>query len=695
MHSPDLVEGNLEKIAALFPNVITESKNEQGKLVKSIDFELLKAELSAEVVEGSQERYHLNWPGKREALLAANSPIAKTLRPVREESVDFDTTENLFIEGDNLDALILLQDTYLGKVKMIYIDPPYNPGKDFIYADNFAESREDYLLDSGQTDEEGNRLVANLDSNGRFHSDWLSMMYPRLKLARNLLREDGVIFISIDEGEVANVRKVCDEVFGEKNFIECISWNKRIPKNDKGVGSIHEYILIFVKNTSVKPIFTMRKDGLEEIDSLVEKLKKKATPFKVAENEIRKFYKKQGFDRGITLYNSFDQNYKLWGKINMSWPNANSFGPRYEVLHPITKQPVRIPDRGWRWKKETFEEAANIKEGQYQSIDKLWDGSVICGKIWFAPDEDQQPSSVTFLEDVNDFLLRSIISLKSNGGIEVEKLFEGKSFFPYPKPLKLLKILLSSQKSMSGDIILDFFSGSATTAHSVFQLNAEDGGNRKFIMVQLPEETFDIVKGTKVPKKGSEEAFKAGYTTIAEISKERIRRAGRKIRAELLAVHEAKQKEAGLLQRENPEPAPKLDIGFRVLKVDTSNMKDVYYTPDALPQDLLSSLEENIKPDRTAEDLLFQVLLDWGVDLSLPIVKEEVAGREVFFVNEDALAACFVKDGEVTEDFCKELARRKPLRVVFRGAGVRDDAVKINVEQVFKLLSPHTDIKTI
>lgn len=654
---------------ALFPNCVTESKDADGKIIRAVDFDQLRQELSDHIVEGPQERYQLNWPGKREALLAANAPIAKTLRPVRDESVSFDSTQNLFIEGDNLDALKLLQETYLGKVKMIYIDPPYNTGSDFIYEDDFAENVADYFQKSNQIDDHGNRMVANQEANGRFHSDWLSMIFSRLKLARNLLTDDGAIFISIDEVEVSNLRKLCDTIFGEDNFVECITWNKRIPKNDKGIGNIHEFILLYVKNHTLKPVFTMRKDGLDEIYDLVEQLKKKNTPLDLAEREIKKLYDKNGYDRGITLYNSLDENYKLWGKINMSWPNGTTFGPNYEVLHPTKHVPVKIPNRGWRWKKDTFNLAANINDGKYQSIKTLHDGTFMCGRIWFAENENMQPSSITYLDDVNEFLLRSIISLKSDGGIEVENLFDGKSLFPYPKPTTLLKILFNSLPSNDGDIYLDFFAGSATSAQSILELNQEDGVKRKFILVQIPEELIE-----------ESEAKKAGFNTIADISKERIRRVSKNISTEMSITGKINLN---------------LDVGFRVLKIDLSNMADIYYSPDITSQANLFDLAENIRPERTSEDLLFQVLLDWGVDLMLPIAKETVKGQEVFFVDGNALAACFVRNGEINEDFCKDLAKRQPLRVVFRDAGFKSDDVKINVEQIFKLMSPHTEVKTI
>lgn len=664
MHSPDLSQENIAKIRDLFPSCVTEVRDEAtGQLGLAVDFDQLRQELSNEVVEGPQERYRLDWPGKREALALANTPVAKTLRPVPAESASFDDTRNLFIEGDNLDALKLIQEMYLGQIKVIYIDPPYNTGSDLIYEDDFSEFGEDFLIKSNQRDGAGNRLVANNEANGRFHSDWLSMMYSRLKLAKNLLSDDGVIFISIANHEVHNLRKLCDEVFGEKNFVECITWNKRIPKNDKGVGNIHDFVLIYVKNDAVRHEFYMRKDGLDEIYDLVSAMRKKSVPLAEAEREIKKLYKKQGYDRGITLYNSFDAEYRLWGKINMSWPNANTFGPRYEVLHPKSNKPVRIPDRGWRWKEETFNEAAGRVDGSYKDIQKLHDGSFRCGQIWFAKDENQQPSSITYLDEVNQFLLRSILSFKSDGGLEVEELFGGKNFFSYPKTTTLMRALLSSKSVKDGDIFLDFFAGSCSTAHAIMQLNAEDKIQRRFIMIQLPE-----------PLGEETGAVKSGFKTIADIGKERLRRSASKV-VELFPN------------------AKELDFGFRVMKVDTSNMQDVYYRPDQIDQQDLLAAVDNIKPDRNPEDLLFQVLVDWGVDVTLPIRRETIQGKTVFLVDDNALVACF--DTGVTEELVKELAGREPLRVVFRDNGFVSDAVKINVEQVFRQLSPGTDVKSI
>lgn len=664
MHSPDLSQDNIAKIRDLFPGCVTEARDESTGAVRlAVDFDQLRQELGDNIVDGPQERYRLDWPGKREALALANAPIAKTLRPVIAESENFDATQNLFIEGDNLEVLKLLQTTYLGKIKLIYIDPPYNTGSDLIYEDDFSKCGSEFLIKSNQSDAYGNKLVANSESNGRFHSDWLSMMYARLKIARNLLRDDGAIFISIANDEFHNLRKICDEVFGENNFVECITWNKRIPKNDKGVGNIHDFILVYVKNDDVRHEFYMRKDGLEEIDDLLASLRRRQVPIPDAEKEVKKLYRKQGYDRGITLYNSLDKDYRLWGKINMSWPNANTFGPRYEVLHPITREAVKIPDRGWRWKEDTFNAAAQRVNGQYVSVEELHDGSVRCGKIWFSKDSNQQPSSITYLDEVNQFLLRSILSFKSDGGMEVEGLFGGKSYFSYPKPTSLMRTLLSSKTVEDEDIILDFFAGSCSTAHAVMQMSSEDKIRRRFIMVQIPEEID-----------ASTEAAKAGFKSIADIGKERIRLSAKKVRSEF------------------PQ-AGDLDFGFRVLKLDSSNMKDVYYRPDKLEQSDLLDMVDNVKDDRTSEDLLFQVLVDWGVDLTLPIRRETVQNKTVFFVDDNVLAACF--DRGVTEELVKELAKREPLRVVFRDNGFVSDAVKINVEQIFRQLSPSTDVKVI
>lgn len=656
MKSVDLTQVNIDKIAELFPNVITEARDEHGKVTRAVDFDLLRQELSDVLIEGEKERYQLTWPGKKHAILNANTPIDKTLRPVKEDSVDWDNTQNLYIEGDNLEVLKLLQESYLNKIKCIYIDPPYNTGKDLIYKDDFREPVEEYLEGSGQTDGEGNKLIPNPNTDGRFHSNWLTMMYSRIKIARNLLREDGVLFISIDNEEVSNLRKICDEIMGPDNFVESIVWNKRIPKNDKGIGSIHEYVLIYVKSDNVDYKFTMAKEGLDEVKELLSTHKKKNTPLREVEVELRKLYIKKGYDRGITLYNSVDKNYKAWGKINLSWPNGNSFGPRYDVLHPVTGKPTKVPDRGWRWKQDTFNDYLD-----YDNIIKLDDGSYMCGRIWFDKDERTQPSLIKYLDEVETLLLRSVISYKSDGGMEVEGLFEGKSFFAYPKPTSVLKLLINSIEMRAGDILLDFFSGSSTTAHAVMQLNAEDGGNRRYIMVQLPEETDE-----------KSEAYKAGYKTICDIGKERIRRAAKKIKEETGAD---------------------IDYGFRVFRVDSSNMKDVYYTPDNLKQGDMFDLASNIKEDRTGEDLLIQVMLELGLELSLPMETKQLEGKTVHYVAGNSLIACF--DDNVPESVMKQIAAEHPLRVVFRDSSFEDDSARINVEELFKMLSPGTEIQVL
>jgi len=608
MHSPNLTQGNIARIRDLFPGCVTEAKGEDGSLKLAVDFDQLRQELAESIVEGPQERYHLNWPGKREALLTANAPIAKTLRPCRDESVDFDTTKNLFIEGDNLDALKLLQETYLGKVKMIYIDPPYNTGNDFIYEDDFAESAGDYLKRSNQKDEEGNRLVANTVANGRFHSDWLSMLYPRLRLARTLLREDGLIFISIDNTELDNLKKICNEVFGEENFIETLIWHKKnsakgVPPSNMVV-NIHEYILCYSRNQNAKLTGEKRTED--------------------------------------TFSNPDDDPRGPWRLSNIK-STVEKPASRFSIIDPKNGNSF---DNYWAFSKETLQKM--IGEN----------------RIIFPKGADGLPKQKEFLLEFGN----PNMPVKSHLGLfhaqdasekQIDSMM-GAKLFLYRKPVDLMKMVVA-QGAGRNDIVLDFFSGSASTADAVFRLNAEDGGNRRFIMVQLPE--LCAVDS---------EAFKAGYKTIADIGKERIRRAGKLV---------------GEVSR--------IDFGFRVLKVDTSNMSDVFYTPDMLDKTKFDLFVDNIKPDRTPEDLLFQVMLDWGIDLALPITKQSIQGKDVFFVDGNVLAACFDASGSIDEAFVKELAKHQPLRVVFRDAGYKNSAVKINVEQIFKLLSPATEVKCI
>jgi adenine-specific DNA-methyltransferase len=626
MHSPDFTQENIAKLAGLFPNCVTESKSEDGTVKRAIDFDQLRQELSTSIVEGPHERYQLSWPGKREALLTANAPIAKTLRPCREESVDFDTTENIYVEGDNLDALKLLQETYLNKVKMIFADPPYNTGSDLVYEDDFAEDSEIYFERSNQKDDAGNRLVANTDANGRFHSDWLSMMYSRLKLARNLLRDDGLIFISIDDNEQANLKRLCDEIFGEENFIDTIIWKKRYGggAKEKYLISVHEYALIYAKNETL----------LENIY------------IPLTEESIKRYYTQK------------DGNYGTRGAYRTHPLEATkSMGERQNLVFDIPAPDGFLisPKRQWLWSKDRVMEALEKNEIEFlKDRNGVW--SVHTKQ--YLKDESgniRKGKAFSLIDDV----------YTQHGTNEIINLFGNAQIFSFPKPTDFLKKLLQIGLNEETEaIVLDFFSGSASTAHAVMALNAEDGGKRRHIMVQLPE-----------PCDEKSEAFKAGYKTIAEIGKERIRRAGKIIKAE------------------NAITAPNLDIGFRVLKIDSSNMKDVYYAPDAVQQGDLLAQVDNIRADRTPEDLLFQVLLDWGVDLALPITTETIAGKQVFFVDSNALAACF--ESGINEDFVKALAARHPLRAVFRDSGFGSDSVKINIEQIFKLISPATEVKSI
>ena len=646
--SMDLERINLDKLRTVFPECFAEGKLDIDKLLS----------LCGEYIDNDFEKYRFEWNGKAECLRLAQKRSAGTLRPCPGESVDWEHTRNLYIEGDNLEVLKLLQTAYYRKVKMIYIDPPYNTGNDFIYRDDFDMSGEEFSEGIGQIDEEtGNRLFRNTDSNGRFHSDWCSMIYSRLMLARNMLTDDGVIFISVDDNEVDNLRKICDEVMGESCFVDCITWNKRVPKNDnKGIGNIHEYILVYVKNSQSARQFLMVKDGVNNVFEFILTMKKRRLPIPEAEKELKQFYAKRGYDRGITLYCNLDDNYEPWGKINMSWPNADTFGPRYDVLHPKTGLPAKVPDRGWRWNEATLSSQVD-----YEHTVERYDGSFICGNLWFAKDENTQPSSIKYLKDVSRMLLRSIVSLKSDGGIEVEKIFDGKSFFSYPKPTSLLYLLIDSIIEKDG-IYMDFFSGSATTAHAVMQLNAEDGGYRKFIMVQLPE-----------PCDEKSEAYKAGYPNICEIGKERIRRAAKKIAAD--------------------NPGKSFDSGFRVFKLDDTNMTDVYYSAGEYDQGMLDHLMSNIKSDRTDLDLLFGCLLEWGLPLSMPYTSEKIEGCTVHTYNDGDLIACF--DENIPDSVIKEIAKRQPLRAVFRDSSFADSPSKINVGEIFKMLAPDTRVKVL
>jgi adenine-specific DNA-methyltransferase len=665
MHSPDLTAANIARLAELFPNCVTEAADGQGGVKRAIDFDLLRQELSAHIVEGPQERYQLNWPGKREALLAANAPIAKTLRPCREESVDFDTTRNLFIEGDNLDALKLLQETYLNKVKLIYIDPPYNTGKDFIYRDDFSESEGEYFKRSLQTDEAGNRLIANRDSNGRFHSTWLSNMYSRLAISRNLLQHDGIVVISIDEIEHANLKKLCDEIFGSQNFCGEIVW-KNGSKNDQSYISVqHEYLVVYVKDKQGNDgEWVERKQGLEEIYRAFEGFRQKyGTDWKAIHQAALDWYKTFPASNPITdskHYSWMDER-GVYFPDNISGPNDGQYV--YDIPHPVTGRNVKQPSRGWFCPKE--------------NIERL----ILEDRIHFGPDESTVPCLKTYLKGTEFVSLSSMRFVDGRAASNRLRDLFGEKIFTNPKDELLLADIFRAMKVSGDDIVLDFFAGSGSTAHAVMELNRLTGSNCRSISVQIAESLHEMLTtATGAAKKITQNAIRflsehGVPTTVSEIAKERMRRVGVKILEG--KCHERWEK----------------DIGFRVLKIDTSNMNEVYYAPDAVTQEALPGLVDNIRADRTPEDLLFQVLLDWGVDLALPIERQTIAGKTVFFVDGDALAACF--DTGVDEDFVKQLAARKPLRAVFRDAGFASDAVKINVEQVFKLLSPSTEIKTL
>lgn len=612
--TPDLTSENIEKIAALFPNCVTEASDGHGGIKRAINFELLKQMLSPDVVDGD-EAYEFTWVGKKAAIVEANKPIRKTLRPCVAESKDWDTTENLYIEGDNLEVLKLLQESYLGKVKMIYIDPPYNTGNDFIYADDFKMESEEWKVESGEWSEEGDRLFKNTDSNGRFHSDWCSMIYSRLLLARNLLTDDGVIFISIDDNEQENLKKLCDEVFGRTNFIANLIWkSKSGGANDSRFFAVdHEYIVVYAKSASG---FNLNVDKEATVTTSYNR------------KDDRGYYALDRLDKQSIRY-SEALDYEIIG------PDGQSYRPKH-------KDP-KHPNATWRWSKKNVEEHYS---------DLVFENGCIYTKNY------KKDGAIA-----RSLLLEDRFGRTRTGKTDCYELFN-RDYFSNPKPYKLIRYLqiIASDKD---SVILDFFSGSATTAHAVMQLNAEDGGHRKFIMVQLPE-----------PCDEKSEAYKAGYKNICEIGKERIRRAGEKILKEQLANNNSTLN----------SPNSKLDIGFRVLKLDSTNMKDVYYAPSDYDQDFLHQLESNIKDDRTDLDLLFGCLIDWGLPLSLPYKSEQIDGCTVHTYNDGDLIACF--DANVPESVVKEIAKRKPLRAVFRDSGFASSPEKINMFEIFKLYMP-------
>jgi len=653
--SPDLVNENFEKLAELFPNCVTESA--EGK---AIDFDLLKQELNHQVVEGNKERYRLEWPGKREAIVTANLPTTKTLRPVREDSVDFDNTENLYIEGDNLEVLKLMQESYLGKIKVIYIDPPYNTGKDFVYKDNFSKDTQEELLESGQKDEYNQRLIANPETAGRYHSDWLSMMYPRLKLARNLLREDGVIFISIDDNEVHNLRKVCDEIFGEKSYVSTLVWQSKKGggSDSKTVVIDHEYILCIAKNISEVRLGSIEIPG----------------------EPLNKEDEKGKYRIGREL-NKWGSNSRRSDRPTMWFPIN---GPNGEKVFPIKNDGT---EGCWRYGKERMLEFVKNKNIEFV---KRNDGTYIAYEKIRTEDPRSKPYR-TWISEVN---------ATSEGSIEIRDLFDGKKVFDFPKPKSVLKRVLKI--GLEGDgIILDFFSGSSSTAQAVLELNAYDNQKNQYIMVQIPELISE-----------DSDAQIYGFRTIAEVGKERVRRAAKKIKeeleeeiirkkAELQELFEGQQsidlsdKKEGLLQEIDglQQKLENQDFGFRVYRLDDSNMQDVYYKPQDYKQEALDLFADNVKPDRTADDLLAQVMLDWGLPLSLKIEQASISDKQVFKVAGNSLYACF--DKGIDEDFAKAIAKDAPLRIVFRDSGFKNDTAKSNVKQLLKQLSPETEMKVI
>ena len=651
MQTANKADENFRKLAAMFPNAVTETINENGEVVRAIDKDVLMQEISCTVVDGNEERYQFTWPDKKKSVLLANAPINKTLRPCREESVNFDTTENLYIEGDNLEVLKLLQETYLGKIKMIYIDPPYNTGHDFVYEDDFAQSTDEYLANSGQYDEDGNRMVQNTESNGRFHTDWLNMIYPRLKLAKDLMADDGLIFISINEIEQSNLEKVCDEVFGSSNHVATFVWKNKYGPGafTKGVAYLHEYIICYAKNYPLNVEATLS-------DAEVEK------------------------------YNKADEKFSIRGGYITQPLATKSKDDRPNLVYPLIHNGVEIwPDKQWIWEKKRLYDAyqkgeivINEKNGKYSVRFKqyLRDENGVMRK-------GKPLSLLTFV-------------FNQDGTKEIDELL-GRGVFDFPKPTDLIKYFLSLRINEIDDkdyTVLDFFSGSSTTAHAVMRQNAEDGGRRKFIMVQLPQK---CEKGTV--------AQKNGFTNICEISKERIRRAGQKIQEERLeaialskhewdqttfyAEHKEECDRLGHLPDEYfAKEHPPIDTGFRVLKCDTSNMKEVYYNPAEYEASLFSSLEDNIKEDRTPEDLLFQVMLDLGVLLSSKIEETSIAGKKVFNVEDNYLIACF--DSDVTEETIKAIAKQKPYYFVMRDSSMANDSVATNFDQIFATYSPDT-----
>jgi len=668
MHTPNKADDNFKKLAALFPNAVTETINENGEVVRAIDKDVLMQEISCTVVDGKDERYQFTWPDKRKSVLLANAPISKTLRPCREESLGRDGTpgafdsENIYIEGDNLDVLKLLQETYLGKIKLIYIDPPYNTGNDFVYDDDFAISAAEYLANSGQFDDYGNQMVQNTESNGRFHTDWLNMLYPRLKIAKNLLTDDGAIFISIDENEVNTLKTICDEIFGRSNFVAELVWAAGRKNDSKHISVSHEYILCYFRNFDYirenKIIWREKKQGLDDIYAQYDLLRKTyGDDYERIEKELKTWFKNlpDGHPASDHSHYSRVDDKGVYFADNISWPGGG--GPKYNVLHPVTGKPVKIPSRGWLTNEKTMKE---------------W---IAQGRVAFGKDENGVPTLKSYLRDREYSVPYSVFYKDGRAASKRLATLLGEKVFENPKDEDIIKRIVEFCGVSENDYVLDFFSGSATTAHAVFLANMEQAVNRRFILVQLPEEISEenstSEKSKKVARSAIELCDQLGVAhTICEIGKERMRRASAEVRAQ------------------NPIICKNLDMGFRVLKCDTSNMKDVYYSPADYELDLFDFMTDNIKEDRTSEDLLFQIMLELGVSLSSKIEETVIAGKKVFNVADGFLIACF--DADVTDETIKAVAQKQPYYFVMRDSSLANDSVATNFEQIFATYSPDT-----
>ncbi|WP_234130821.1 site-specific DNA-methyltransferase [Bacteroides uniformis] len=637
-----MADKNFHKLVELFPNIVTETIDENGEVVRAIDKDMLMQEISVKVVEGRDERYQFTWPDKRKAILAANAPSTNTLRPCREESVNFNNTENLYIEGDNLEVLKLLQENYLNKVKLIYIDPPYNTGKEFVYPDKFSQSTAEYMARSGQYDEEGNILTPNMESNGRFHTDWLNMMYSRLKISRNLLTNDGVIFISIDQNEVENLKKICNELYGDANFVGEIIWQSATDNNPRQISTEHEYILCYAKNVNALTPWLIESDKAEKINLQYKLIKNKVSDIVEQQKELRKWIKANEAElKGVTHYNNVDERGVYSNSTNSS--NTKPGGYTFDIIHPVTGRPCAKPAFGWRWTEKTF-----------------WDYDKV-GDIEWGKDETTQPHVKKRIETVKE-QFKSIYYEDGRASTkQLEQLLGGKKIFDNPKSVLLLSRIIGFAAQDDDCIIVDFFSGSATTAHAVMEINAKNRTHKKYIMVQLQE-----------PTEPKSEAAKAGFKNICEIGKERIRQAAKMI-------------------KETYPDAP-FDEGFRVLKLDSSNMQQVWYTPnDYVLNDLFDATVDNVKPDRDAEDLLFQAMLELDCPLSSKIEKQNICGKTVYSIAEGYLMACF--ENGVDDEIISTIAQKKPYYFVMRDSSMASDSVAVNFDQLFKAYSPDTHLK--